>query len=272
MKKVRENNYMATQKIKNKKNIKRKKSNLLIYKIKLILSYCAIFLIISTLCLFISFTILFKIKEIVVQGDSICDAQVLIEKSGIKYGDNLFFVNTNLASARIESEIPNTDSVTMIKKFPSKLIINVKKADKMFDIEFKDDHIYINSKGKVIEVSKERDESLILLKGINLEPYEIGKKIKFLDDSLENNLLDFVEKMNLNGLTEITEINFNNGSLLMVNYNNRIKINFGFYEGMDYKIKTAAEIINNRLGTAEKGVLDLSEVSKENRSYFTLDY
>ena len=96
--------------------------------------------------------------------------------------------------------------------------------------------------------------------------------MKYADKSLEKKLSEFAEKMNSNGLSKISEINFNKGSLFFVNYDNRIKINFGFYENMDYKIKTASKIINNKLGAAESGTLDLSDVPKENRSYFTPSY
>ena len=119
-----------------------------------------------------------------------------------------------------------------------------------------------------MEISDERDENLILLKGISLDSFEVGKKVQYVDKSVEKKLSEFAEKMNSNGLSKISEINFNNGSLFFVNYDNRIKINFGFYENMDYKIKMASEIINNKLGAAESGTLDLSEVPKENRSYF----
>ena len=54
--------------------------------------------------------------------------------------------------------------------------------------------------------------------------------------------------------------------------NNRINLNLGIYEGIDYKIKTAAEILNNKIGNNERGTLDLSAVPKENRSCFTPDY
>lgn len=272
MKKVQENKKKSMQKIKGKKIVARRKPNILGYKIKSFLTYTTIFFVISAICIFLSSAILFKIKEIVVQGDEVCEQQVLIEESGIKKGDNLFFADTEAASTKLEEKIPEVDTVTMTKKFPNKLIIDVKKANKFFCIEFEEQYVFISNKGKVLEISDERDENLILLKGISLDSFEVGKKVEYVDKSVEKKLSEFAEKMNSNGLSKISEINFNNGSLFLVNYDNRIKINFGFYESMDYKIKTAAEIINNKLGAAESGTLDLSDVPKENRSYFTPSY
>lgn len=268
MKKVKKNTNI--QKAKNYKG--RKKTSFLNYKVKSVLTYVAAFCVISVGCLFFSSMILFKIKEIVVQGDDACEEQVLLETSGIKKEDNLFFTNTEVASAKLEEKIPEVDTVYMTKKFPNKLIIDVKKARKVFCIESEGQYINVSSKNKVLEISDYRDKDLILLEGITLESFEFGKKAVYEDKSAEKKILEFVEEMNLNNLPKITEVDFNNGFSFFANYDNRVKINFGFYENMDYKIRTASEIINNKLGAAECGTLDLSEVSKENRSYFTPNY
>ena len=180
--------------------------------------------------------------------------------------------NTEAASTKLEEKFSNIDTVTMTKKFPNKLIIDIKKANKAFCIKYEEQYVFISNKGKVLEISDERDENLIFLSGIGLDSLEIGKKAQYADKSVEKKLLEFIEKMNLNGLTKISEIDFNNDYSFFVNYDNRIKINFGFFENMDYKIKTASKIINNKLGASESGTLDLSEVPKENRSYFTPSY
>lgn len=267
MKKVQQNRKKITRNVKSKR-----KFRLLGYKIRTMLVYLGIFSLVSSICLFFSSAILFKIKEITVQGDTVCEQRILIEKSGIKIGDNLFFADTKAASAKLEGEISEVDKVEVIKKFPNKLIIDVKKAIKAYCIEVEGQYVLVSNKGKVLEISDERDENLIFLKELKLEFFEIGKKIVYAEKSDEKKLQEFIEKMGENGLSKLTEINFNDGYSFWAVYDNRIRINFGFYENIDYKIKTAAEVINNKLGTAEIGLLNLSEVSKENRSYFTPGY
>ena len=51
---------------------------------------------------------------------------------------------------------------------------------------------------------------------------------------------------------------------------NRINILIGNLNELDYKIKTAAEIINNRLSKDESGELDLSMLDQGDTSYFRL--
>ena len=181
-------------------------------------------------------------------------------------------MDSKYISNKLEKEFSEIDTIDIIKNFPHKLVINVKKAHKAFAIKSNENYVFISEKGKVVEISDDRLENIILLDGIPLESFEIGKEIVFKDRSFFGKLLEFIEKMKNNNLSKIIEVNFNNGCSIYINYDNRIKINFGYYENIDYKIKTAAEIINNKLGAAESGELDVSEISKENRSYFTPSY
>lgn len=253
-----------------KKNNKQKK--LLRYKLRLTLVYSTIFFAVSFTCLFASSLVLFRIKEIIIKGDKVCEDQILIEKSGIKIGNNLFFENVDTAISNLEKSILDIDRAYIEKKYPNKLIIDIKKAKKFFCIEYGEKYIYVSENGKVLEVSNEKDQNLMFLKGIELNSFDLGEKIVYSNKIIEKTLYEFLEKMNLNNLPNISEINFNNGTTFLVNYENRIKINFGFFENIDYKIKVASEIINNKLGNMESGELDLSDCVDENRSYFTPSY
>lgn len=249
-----------------------RRRSLINYKLKLFLTYFTMFFVVSFLCLFASSMLLFKINSIEVQGDNVCDAATLIEKSGIKNGDNLFFIKKDLVKLKLEKEIPNIDNVTIKKTIPNKVIIDVKKANKVFDVEYENNHIYTNEKGKVLEISGERDNSLILLRGLGVKSFSVGEKITYVDESVCSQISEIINQMNAKELYEIKGIDFSDELNILIDYGDRIKINFGMYEKIDYKIRTAAELLNNKIGKGERGILDLSVVSKENRSYFTPIY
>lgn len=259
-----------------KRPAKVKNANLAInYKIRSRLIYCAIFCAISAVCLFFSSMILFRAKYIDVNTNNIDAAarDAVYENLGINRGDNLLLIDENAVSKRLEDAIVDVDCVEIEKKFPDAIFINVKKANKAFDIEAAaGEYIAVSGKGKVLAVSDAHEEGLILLKGTEPESFEIGRKVTYKDKSVEKKISEFIEMMNANNLEKTTEIDFNNGHLFFATYDGRVRINFGFYENMDYKIKTAAEIINTKLGAAESGTLDLAEVFEENRSYFTPNY
>ena len=250
----------------------RQKFSIMHYRIGRVLTYATVFLGISAVCLFLSSTILFGIKEIIVQGDEIYAPQIVIEQSAVKIGDNLFLLDTESVSRRIAALLPEVDEVSIHKKFPSKLVIDIKHAIKAFDVEVDGNFVSVSSKGKILSFSDVHDESLILLQGTALESYDVGSQVAFVDKTMASKISDIIGQMAAHNLEKITGIDFSSNSNLVVNYDNRIKINFGFYENMDYKIRTAAEIIKKNLSLSEAGILDLSEISKENRSYFIPEY
>lgn len=250
--------------------VHRRRFSLTDYRIGRVLVHGTAFCGLSALCLFLSSTVLFSIKNISVQGDEIYEPQVVLGQSGAKVGDNLLFLNAAKVSERLEGALPEVDEVVVTKKFPARLIIDVKRAEKAFYVELPDGtFVSISGKGKVLEVAEEHDEELILLQGVELTSFEVGSKVVFADKLIESRIAEVLGQMSEHNLPEVTGLNFSTSSDLVVDYDHRVKIHFGFYENMDYKIRTAAEIINNKLGAKEAGTLDLSEVSKENRSYFT---
>ena len=250
--------------------VRRRRFSLTDYRIGRVLVYGAAFCGLSALCLFLSSTVLFSIKNISVQGDEIYEPQVVLEQSGAKVGDNLLFLNAAQVSQRLEGALPEVDEVVVTKKFPGRLLIDVKRAEKAFDVELPDGtFVSISGKGKSLEVTEAHDESLILLQGVELTSFEVGSKVVLVDKLIESRISELLGQTNEHNLHKVSGLNFSSSSDLVVDYDHRVKIHFGFYENMDYKIRTAAEIINNKLGAGEAGNLDLSEVSKENRSYFT---
>ena len=249
--------------------VRRRRFSLTDYRIGRVLVYGAAFCGLSALCLLLSSTVLFSIKNISVQGDEIYEPQVVLEQSGAKVGDNLLLLNAAQVSQRLEGALPEVDEVVVTKKFPARLIIDIKRAEKAFDVELPDGtFVSISGKGKALEVAEAHDEELILLQGVELTSFEVGSKVFFADKLIELRIAEVFGQMIEHNLPKVTGLNFSTSSDLVVDYDHRLKIHFGFYENMDYKIRTAAEIINNKLGAKEAGTLDLSEVSKENRSYF----
>ncbi len=269
-KSIKKEKNIVSSEVRKKHGFKRR--SLINYKLRQFLTYFTMFFVVSFLCLLASSTLLFKINLIEVQGDEVCDAQALIEKSGIKTGDNLFFIKKDEVKSKLEKEIPIIEDVTIKKRIPSKVIINIKKANKIFDVEYENNHIYTNEKGKVLEVSSERDDNLILLRGIGVKSFSTGEKILYVDESMSSKISEILNQMNAKELDKIKGIDFSDELNIMIDYDKRIKMNFGMYERIDYKIRTAAELLNNKIGKGESGILDLSVVSKENRSYFTPIY
>ena len=55
---------------------------------------------------------------------------------------------------------------------------------------------------------------------------------------------------------------------IMIKYQDRIKIQVGSVDNLDYKLKTASLILSDEIQDNERGILNVSISQDEGRSYF----
>ena len=249
-----------------------KKKSLKLYRFKLILKTAFIFLIFSFIGIFLTSFIFFKVKSIECNVDTPYVSDELIEASGLKTGKNLFLVNTSVSEKNISEKFPYLENVKIIKKLPDKLIIDAKTAENYLNIKVDDYNVILSYNFKVLSVKSidEDAENSIKVCGVKLKSYDIGKKAIFEDNDNEKNFLELLDLLKEKDMmSNIKGIDFSDSIGIKVNYDNRVNVNFGIYENIDYKLKVSKEILTQKISSFEKGTLDLSMLSDNNRSYFT---
>jgi len=210
----------------------------------------------------------FCIKEIVVEGNSFYSDTEIMGASGIHQGDGLLFLNTSKPEKNLYKSFPYIDNVSIKKQFPSRVNINIEVAERTFSI-FKDDVYYVfSAKGKLLEKVSEIPSETIELRVNEFDIDENGK-IVYRDEDLEELVADIRNEFLTCGIGNIKIIDLTNKWNIVVNYDGRISIIVGNREDLHYKIVTAKEIISTKINQLEKGELDLRDLSKENKSYFT---
>lgn len=80
-------------------------------------------------------TVFFQLEEVVVTGNSRYTAQEIEEASGLQAGDNLFQFNKNQISNAIQEKLPYVYGVSIVRRFPSTVLITVKELDAVARIE-----------------------------------------------------------------------------------------------------------------------------------------
>ena len=89
---------------------------------------CVFFLILVIISMVIlSLTIFFPVKAIVVRGNSPYTTEQIIKVSGIEKNKNLWLTGLN-AEEKIPVSLPFVSSVTISRKLPGNIIIEVKEA------------------------------------------------------------------------------------------------------------------------------------------------
>lgn len=241
-------------------------------KIKLFLFYTLMLFLIVGVGVFISFTVLFKIETISVEGETRYDKNEIIRLSGVKKGENLLLSKTKSGEGAIETSLPYIGSAVISKKIPNGITITVSETNPEVQIESEEGYIVINLEGKVIDVVDYPMENVCVVKSGTFKEPSIGNRIEFNDEGnkvLFESLLNEVRNCDI---SNIKVIDLSNPMHIFMDYDNRIKIELGSPEDIGYKLRTAAAILRDKLQQNDKGKLDVSLSVQNNKTYFKPDY
>ena len=262
---------------KNKVNLKKqrmqhknKKRSLFNYRFKLLFKSFTFFALIVVIGTAISLSIFFRIEKIEVLGDTRYTNEEIINSSKVKTGQNLVLLNKEKTKEKMEKELPFLKVKDIKKTVPNKLTLEVEEIKKYGYIESDGVNVLFDQDKKIIEIKENVEENILKIKGVEILEPKIGEKIKIKSKNKEETLYKILDLLSEYGLKEPTEVDLSNESKVNVGYQNRINILIGNLNELDYKIKTAAEIINNKLGIEESGELNLSMLDQGDTSYFRM--
>lgn len=232
----------------------------------------AIMLIVLVVGAILSLTVLFKTEKIEVEGDEFYYDDQIIAFSNVSLQQNIFLaamggtpeeIIKNLAyveDAKISFAIPDTVTITITDALPS------------YYVKDGETYLVISSKGRVLDTETSAPEGTAELICNDYSGKEIGSYIQFGDPSIPDILESVAKSLKNNGLDNIVAFDVTDTSAITINYADRIMINIGVAEDIDYKIKTAAAIINQKLDPNKTGqvygTLDVSTCSKNKMSHY----
>lgn len=199
--------------------------------------FCKFLLVFLLACLAISVYFglthdLFKIDYINVVGNVANEKEILISKSGVNIGDNIFLVSTSKIKKNLK-ELSNIESVNVKKNFPNILEIEVKENYVSAYINTASGLTTIDNYGKVKEVATDNSKaSGIQLKGIPGTGLKVGENFSDDEDKVKF-LLDIITK---EYYFDIVSIDFTNDSEIVLEFKNSFKVIFGDLK--DYAKKT----------------------------------
>lgn len=187
---------------KKKKKEKRKK----IFKI---VKWTSILLIVAGLWLGILYSKLFDIKNIEVYGNEKLTYEQVVESSKVQIDQNMFKYFKHSVIKNLESN-PYIESVTVKRKYPSTVVLNVKERTLKYILQYKDGYAYINSQGYILELSTTKpdvpeikgyttlEENLVPGQRICVEDLQkLSMVIKLVDAFKEINVAELITYVNI---------------------------------------------------------------------------
>lgn len=176
----RQKKHIQEKAVTDKNERRRKKRN---RRIKRIIKWTSIIVIIAGGTTFAMVSPIFNIQEIQVTGNEKISGDTVISLSGLSKGQNIFrFLSSNIIKQiKTEAYIQNAE---IKRNFPNKIIINVKERKQRFNVEFLNGYAYIDSQGYILEISSNKLE-LPTIQGISTPENEVVAGNRLNQEDLE---------------------------------------------------------------------------------------
>ena len=237
-----------------KKRLKRKRAIR-----KAIFSF-VLLVVVGIIGLALAVTVFFKIDTIKAKGSKAYPQKIILQNCGVETGDSLLLSSEEQIAETLMSSLPFVGSVTIERKLPSTLIINITDTYTSAAISNKGSFILINENGKVLDSDANiLSEGIPVVKGVETESFKESETITFKTKENGDILIELLKAVTKAGVTGLTEIDVTDTSDIFMIYNDRIKILVGSSLNLETKILRAAAAIEreNEINQYEIGILDL---------------
>lgn len=234
--------------------------------------YSGIFIAVLAIGIILSFTVLFKTEKIVVEGDEYYYDDQIIAFSGVEMQQNIFIAALGSTPENITENLSYIEKAEVNFTIPDTITINITDAVPSYVIKNGKSYLLISSKGRILDNIDVNTDKLPELKCGKLQSTKIGAYVSFEDENIPDILEDVSESLRANEVKDITGFDVTDTANITLNYDNRIKINIGLPEDIDYKIRTAMAIINEKLDPNNtgsiSGTLDVSSCNTTKMSHY----
>ena len=212
------------------------------------------------------FTVLFKTEKIEVEGDSYYDRQQIIDFCNVAEQQNIFIGTWNRTPEEVVKNLPYVEKADVSFSIPDTIKITVKNAVPTYAIQDGEGYLTVSSKGRILDTTPVITEDLVELKCGEIKDKTKGNYIDFGDETVSDILHSVAKSFAVYGVDKVTAFDITNLSGIIITYDNHIDINIGLPDDIEYKIKTAFTIINEKLDPNQTGTvagtLDVSTCNK----------
>lgn len=220
----------------------------------------------------LSLTVLFRTERIEIEGDEYYYDDQIIAFSNVSLQQNIFIAALNGTPEKISENLPYVERAEIVFSIPDTVTIKITDAVPSYVVKDGNNFLLISSKGRILDSLTENSDNLPELVSGDLKSKNIGDYVSFEDDSVPEILDKVATSLKSEDVNKITSFDITDTTNINLSYDGRIKIVLGLPNDIDYKIKTAMTIINEKLdpnntGTVA-GTLDVSTCSTNKMSHY----
>ena len=201
-----------------------------------------------------------NIQNIEVRGIKLLDEATVIKELKLDKPTNILAINSVVAKRRMKNNY-YVEDINIIKKFPNKIVVDVKERRLIGYIPCIDNFLYIDTQGRVIDSRPDFKEPLPIIYGLNFDKFTIGKILETENEEAFFVVMEIVanieEKQNIKGINKIDISDFNDIHL----YTDKLDIFLGDSEEINIKINILDAILK-KFKPEEKGFLYINDINK----------
>lgn len=215
-----------------------------------ILYYLLAGVVIVIVFIILANTLLFNCSSFETEGSIRYTGEELIEKSGLKLGDNLLHIDAGKAEDAIVASLAYIDTAKVSKVFPTKIKITVVEAEKWYCIEQDGVTAAISRGGKIVEHAPAGD--LPVITGFEAQTIETGQML--VSDVHEKNAIPalLLNAAEAAGIENINSIDITDRFDISILVDNRITLHLGSAADAGAKLNAAKAVIEQGIAPTEK--------------------
>lgn len=212
--------------------------------------YYLLFAVVAVIVLVIlANTVLFNCTEIIVNGASRYQADVIIDASPIRKGDNLLHIDKKKAAEEIATELVYVEKAEVTLSFPTKVVINVVEAERWYCISEHGVNALVSRGGKILEKGNYADVPVVV--GYGAQSFETGSRLQSKDEAKQSMPADLMSMAEKVGIEDIDSIDITDRYAIMMNVDGRIQLELGSMANIESKFIIAKELIDNEISPTE---------------------
>ena len=207
-----------------------------------------------------SIAIFFKVNHVEVQGNSVYDAQTVMDASGLEPGDNLLAVNKAAVAGKIRAALPYVEQIRVARRLPDTIVLYVSESAAEFIVKAKDGTNWLMStSGKILEqISNPGAAEHPSVEGLVLTEPKIGSQA--VSETPENLSAALTLLAGLDGtglLDKISRVDAAKPYDLVLWYTDQYEIRLGGTDQIEYKVQYLMAVLE-QLTQYRTGTIDLT--------------
>jgi len=225
----------------------------------------SVFIIAAASALMVTF---FKIDTIIVEGSQRYDYQSLVDASGISEDDLIYMISESDVGKKLYGTFPFIRSVSIVREYPSTVIIQIEEEIPKFYFEFKDEYFVVGSKMKVLERYTEYERMVSVYGDLipvvlpQIKSAIVSFDVTFLSEKQSKHVLKAIDLLyECDMLEYITLIDLSLRFEMNVKYDDRITVEFGGVDDFEDKLDFAHGIIKTYSSKAT-GIIYVENIVK----------